>query len=162
LVAKCLARQAQPNQLKLSGQLNAPVIVAVIAVRMMQVAADQVINMVAVRNCLVAAAWAVIVSAFELRRATDRIRGIDRNYVLVDMITVNVMQAAVVQIIDVVPMADRNMTALRTVLVGVVGVLLLCASCHVIDPCFYIRVIAGWLHAQQNRRDGMGCTNAVV
>jgi hypothetical protein len=50
--------------------------------------------------------------------------------VLVDMILVNVVQMAVVKIVDVIAMANGCMPARLTVLVGVVGVLGVVASTH--------------------------------
>ena len=72
----------------------------------------------------------MLVRAASLRRALDRIGGVDRDGVLVDMIFVRVMEVAVVEIIDVAFMADRRMPAVGTMLVGVVGMMLLGAGGH--------------------------------
>ena len=72
----------------------------------------------------------MLVRAAGLRRALDRIGGVDRDGVLVDMIFVRVMEVAVVEIIDVAFMADRGMPAVGTMLVGVVGMMLLGAGGH--------------------------------
>jgi hypothetical protein len=106
-----------------SSQLEAPVIVAVIAVWMMQMAVDEVINMVAVRDRLVAAAGAMPVGALDVLRALGRIRCIDRDHMLIDMIVMNMMQVAVVEIIDMACMANRSMAAIWAVLVGMLRVL---------------------------------------
>lgn len=72
----------------------------------------------------------MVVRAASLRRALDRIGGVDRDGVLVDMIFVRVMEVAVVEIIDVAFMADRRMPAVGTMLVGVVRMMLLGAGGH--------------------------------
>jgi len=80
------------------------VVVAVVAVRVVQVAADEVIDVVAVRHRLVPAALAVdvadLVAAAVVRRGTrGRVRGVDRQHVLVDVVAVRVVQVAVVQVV---------------------------------------------------------------
>jgi hypothetical protein len=113
-----------------SGQLDGAVIVAMIAVGMMQVPLDQKVDVVAMRDGLVPAAGAVLVAALDVRRAAGRIRRADRDRMLVDVIAVHVMQVAVVQIVDMTLVADRRVPAARAMLVRVVGVMLLCASGH--------------------------------
>jgi hypothetical protein len=106
------------------------VIVAVIAVRMMQVPIDQIVDMVAMRDGLVPASGPMRVAAFDLGRAAVRIRRSDRERMLVDVIVVHMMQMAVMQIIHMALVADRRVAATRAMLVGVVGVMLLCATGH--------------------------------
>lgn len=103
-------------------------IVAVIAVRMVQVAVHQVIDMIAVRNCLVAAAGAVPVAFFVMaavmtRRATGRVRAADCQGMLLDAAGSHVVQMPVVQVIDVAFVPDRRVTAARAVLMSVIGVM---------------------------------------
>ena len=105
-------------------------IVAMIAVRVMQPPADEVIDMVAVRHCLVSAVGAVRMRAARLRGAVHRIGGVDRDGVLVDVVLVHVMEMAVVEIVDVAVMANRGVTAVRAMPMAVVGVVLLGASGH--------------------------------
>ena len=81
-------------------------IVAVSAVRVVQMAIHQVINMVAMRHGFVAAVGTVSVglpmgSAAVVRRAFLRIRSGDLNLMVVHMIAVSVMQVAIVKIIGV-------------------------------------------------------------
>jgi hypothetical protein len=106
------------------------VVVAMIAVRMMQPSAHEVIDVITMGHGFVSAGWAMLVRAASLRRALDRIGGVDRDGELVDMIFVRVMEVAVVEIIDVAFMADRRMAAVGTMLVGVVRMMLLGAGGH--------------------------------
>jgi hypothetical protein len=102
-------------------------IIAVVAVRMMQVSLDQIIGMVPVRHGFMAAARAMTMSrimtaAAVVRRAALGIRGAHFNDVLVDMILVRMMQMAVMKIIDVSLMPDRDMPAARSMDMGMIGV----------------------------------------
>ena len=105
-------------------------IIAMIAVGMMQPSAHQVIDVIAMGHRLVPAGRPMLVRTARLRRALDGIGGVDRDGVLIDMIFVRVMEVAVVEIIDVAVMADRRMPAVGTMLVGVVGMMLLGAGGH--------------------------------
>ncbi len=111
-----------------SGDLQRTVVVAVIAVRMVQMAVDQVIHVVAVRHRFMPAArpmhmTGAMAGTVVLRRAAVRVGGADGDHVLVDMVAMHVMQVAVMQEIDVAFVAHRGVTALRAVLVLVMGVL---------------------------------------
>jgi hypothetical protein len=97
---------------------------------MMQPAAHEVIDVVAMRNRLVAAIRAVLVRAARLRSALHRIGGIDRDRVLVDMIVVHVVKMAVVEIVQVASVANRGMPAVRAMLMRMVGMVLLGAGGH--------------------------------
>ena len=101
-----------------------------IAMRVMQVSAHQVIDVISMRHGFVPAGWTMLVRATRLRRALHGIGRIDRDGVLVDMILVHVVQMPVVQIIDVALMAYRRMPAVGTMLVGMVGMMLLGAGGH--------------------------------
>jgi hypothetical protein len=96
------------------------------AVRMMQVAVDQVVDMVAMRYRFVAAAGAVHVvgrmAAADVARGTDRrIRRIDGDHMLIDMVAVEVMQVAIVQVVDVAFVLDRRVATAGTMDVRVIG-----------------------------------------
>lgn len=111
-----------------SGDLQRTVVVAVIAVRMVQMTVDQVIDVVAVRHRFMPAArpmhmTGAMAGTVVLRRAAVRVGGADGDHVLVDMVAMHVMQVAVMQEIDVAFVAHRGVTALRAVLVVVMGVL---------------------------------------
>jgi len=95
-----------------SGCLERPVIVAMIAVRMVQTTPDRIIDMVAVRHRLVPTTGAVRV----IRRARGwlgmavRMRSVDRDHVLVHVVAMLVVKMAVVQIVDVIVVTHRDMT----------------------------------------------------
>jgi hypothetical protein len=95
------------------------------AVRVMQVAVNEVIDVVAVRHRFVAATGTVDVllgvpSASVSRRAGAGIlaRHVDR--MLYDLVAFVVMQVAVVQVIDMIAMLDARVSAVLAMLVVVV------------------------------------------
>jgi hypothetical protein len=111
------------------------VIVTVPAVRMMQVSRDEVITVLGVRDGLVAAARAVSVGlvvpfAGVRGRAGRRVRRPRRDGALVDMISVRVVHMAVMEVVSVIPMSDRGVSATGPVgmIVLSVGAVLLHAS----------------------------------
>jgi hypothetical protein len=115
--------------------LERAVVVAVVAVRVMQVAVDQVVDVITVRHRLVPAAGAVLVArlvpfAAMLGRAAAGIAGRHLDHVLVDVVAVRMMQVTVVEIVDVIAMAHRAMPAIGPVLVRVIGVVRLRARGH--------------------------------
>ena len=88
---------------------------------------DEVVDVVAVRNGLVATAWAMNVTLGVActavgGRADRGVRSADIDDALVDVRVVSVVQVAVVEIVDVVAMANRGVTAGGTVDVRVIGV----------------------------------------
>ena len=99
-----------------------------ITVRVVQVAIDEVVDVIAVRYCLVAATLAVhvicLVTAAVVRPTTIRIRLADRDSMLVVVILVGAMQVAVVQVADVIAVLNGGVTAIGSVLMVVVSVLL--------------------------------------
>jgi hypothetical protein len=101
-----------------------------IAMRMMQASAHQVIDVIPMRHGFVTAGGAMLVGAARSRRALHGVGGIDRDGMLVDMILVHVVQMPVVQVIDVTFVAHRRMPAIGTMLVGMIGMMLLCAGRH--------------------------------
>jgi hypothetical protein len=105
-----------------------------IAVRMIQASAHQVIHVIAMGHRFVTAGWAMLVRAARLRRALDGVAGVDRDRVLVDVIIVHRVQMPIVQVIDVAGMAHRRGSAVGTVFVSVVGMMLLGAGGHVSFP----------------------------
>jgi hypothetical protein len=75
------------------------VIVAVIAVRMMQPVTDQIVDMLAVRHRLMPATRAVLVATVVSGRRLGvlrRMRFVDGQRVLIDMVVVGVMQVPLV------------------------------------------------------------------
>jgi hypothetical protein len=100
------------------------VIVAVVRVRVVQDAVDEVVGVIAVRHGLVTASRAVLmlrVVAAGRARAVAGIAGADRDDVLVDMVLVGVVQVAVVQVVDVALVRDRGVPAVGAVDVGVIS-----------------------------------------
>lgn len=103
-------------------------IVAMIPMRMVQVAIDKKIDMVAMRHRLVTATRTVlvrlVVSRALMRGCAGRgIRRIDLEPMLDDLVTVLMMQVSIVEIIHVSGMLDGSMTATRAMPVVVFGVL---------------------------------------
>jgi hypothetical protein len=95
--------------------------------RMMKVARDQIVDVIAVGNRLMSAARRVrmvlqVARAAMGRRARRRIRGVDLESALVDVSVVAVVEMAIVQVVDVISVADRDVAAARTVDVIVVRV----------------------------------------
>jgi hypothetical protein len=102
------------------------VIVAVIAVLVMQVTVDEVVRVVAVRHRFVTARRPVLV----IRRVLGRVPGcasrgilrVDRECVVVDVVAVHVMEVAVVQVVRVAFVLDGGVAAVRSVNVLMVTV----------------------------------------
>ncbi|MGE0629798.1 MAG: hypothetical protein AB7O43_18490 [Hyphomicrobiaceae bacterium] len=97
---------------------------------------DEVADVVAMRHSLVSTAGAMDVPFFMrrarvLRCASNGIRCGDLNDMLVHMTIVHVMKVTIVQIVDVVPVMYRRVTASWAVNMGMVGVLLAGACRHV-------------------------------
>ena len=94
-----------------------------VAVGVVKVTADQVVDVLAVRDRLVAALRSVLVSglvfgAVVARRAVSGVGFADREGVALDAtLLVVVMELAVVEVIDVIVVADSGVAATRTVLV---------------------------------------------
>jgi Fur family ferric uptake transcriptional regulator len=103
------------------------VVVAVTLVRMMQVAADQEVDVIAVRYRLVSAVRSVrvlvgVLAAGVLRRAARGILIGHREHVLVDMVAVRMVQVALVEVVDMAVVEDGCVTAPRAVLMVLVVV----------------------------------------
>ena len=110
-------------------------VIAMGTVRVVKVAVHQVVHVVTVRHGFVAATGAVHVCWFVpiadvARGACTRVRRRHRNQMLIDVIAVWVMQVAIMEIVDVVVVANGHMAAACAVLVVVVCVSWLIASRH--------------------------------
>ena len=82
----------------------------------MKTAVNEVIDMVSMRNRLVAAAWAVTVSiTANLGSAFDGVGTADVDDVLVDLSVTGMMQAAVMKVVNVVAVANCHMSAVGAV-----------------------------------------------
>ena len=106
------------------------VIVAMVSVRMMQVAANQVIGVVPMRDCL----FALVVAGARDGRAPFRVRGIYRDGVLVVMALVRRVQMPLVQVIKMPFVAHAWMAALFVVDMRVVAVGLVAFMDHMLSP----------------------------
>jgi len=99
-------------------------IITVITMRMMQVAIHKVINVIAVRNSLVSAVLAMNMSrlmptASMLRCTYRRIGDAYLQHMLIHMITMRMMQVAIVKVIGVAVMFDCSVTTASVVLMVV-------------------------------------------
>lgn len=95
-----------------------------IAMWMMQVAVNQIIGVVAVRNCRVAAVGPVLVAAFVfaaivLGSAALRVGAGHVEAVFLNFLALRMVQMAVVEVIDVAIVNDAGVAAIRAVFVSV-------------------------------------------
>jgi predicted ATPase len=102
-------------------------IIAVCSVRVMQMAVDQIVHVIAMRHGFVAAAGTVNVigwmsATVVARRARRGIGCAHWDLVFVHMIAVRMMQVAIVQVVRVPIVLDRGVAAARAVLMIVVSV----------------------------------------
>jgi hypothetical protein len=103
-------------------------VVAMVAMRMVQMTVDQIVYMVAVRYRLVTASrpmhmGAVMAAALMAGRAPVGIGRRHLDAMLVDMVAMPMVQVAVMEVVDVVAVTYRRMAAGGTVVVGVILVL---------------------------------------
>jgi hypothetical protein len=104
------------------------VIVAVIAMRMMQASIDKIIQVVAMWNRLMTASRAMLMrrivsTGAVLQGAAIRIGGCDFHHVFLNTALIHVLQVTVVEVIDVALMPNRDVTTVRPVdmVIGAVG-----------------------------------------
>lgn len=112
-------------------------VVAVVAVRMMEMTVDEIIDVIAVRHRFMAASRTVNMARLMAAAVSGTYIWIGRAHfepVFVHMITVRVMQVAVVQIVDMIAMRDRGVPAVRTVLMIMMGVVGFVARAHGCAP----------------------------
>ena len=134
-------------------------VVAVVAVGVVEVALDEVVGVVAVRDGGVAAAVAVGVSgvmaaASVVGRAAGRMRVVDGDRVLIDVVAVGVVQVAVVEVVDVIAMVHGGVSAAGAVLVGMVRVDVVIAHRRSIRrPCG----VPNWLGVRHIPEVGQPC-----
>jgi hypothetical protein len=113
-----------------SGELHRPVIVAMIAMRMVQSAVYEIVDMVTMRHCFMSAVRTVRVGAVNLRRAFHRIGGADRNGMFVHVIVVHMVEMTIVKIVHMALVPDRRVPAIRAMPVRMVGMVLLGTRGH--------------------------------
>jgi hypothetical protein len=99
-----------------------------IAMRMMQVAANAVVDVIAVRHRLMAATRAMhmtrlVAGAAMVRGAAVRVIAGYLDHMLVDMAAMRMVQMAVMQIVDMAIMPHRRVATARPMLVGMLGML---------------------------------------
>ena len=104
-----------------------PVVVAVIAVRVVQVVIDEIVDVIAVRHGFVPAARAMDVvgrmtGAAMVRRALVGIRVRDLDHVLIDVVVVHVMKVPIMQVVHMIAVTDGRVAAHGTVQMRVIGV----------------------------------------
>lgn len=104
-----------------SGDSDRAVIVAVIAIQMMEMTVNEMVNVVAVRDGIMTAVRAVdviggVFGSGEARRAFVRISGADGEGVFVHMGAVHVMQMACIKVVGVTVVRDGEMAATGAVL----------------------------------------------
>jgi hypothetical protein len=107
------------------------VVVAVVAVAMVQAPLEQVVVVVAVRHKLVAAAFVAAGALDGL--AGSRVHVADRHDMLVVVALVGSVQMPIVQVIDVVAVLDAGVTAVLAMHMGVLGVG--CVAHGIFAPC---------------------------
>ena len=106
---------------ELCNDFHRAVVIAMIAVLVMQTTVDQVIDMVAVRDSFMSATFSVNMARTGIERdASIGVGFIYRQGVFVVMAVVLVVQMAVVQVVDMAVMFDGGMTAAAAVNMGVV------------------------------------------
>jgi hypothetical protein len=113
-------------------------VVAMIAMGMVQPSIHEVIDMVPVGHGFVPAGWAVGVRAGRLRRALNRIGRVDWDGMLINVTLVRVMQMAIMKIIDMIIVPNRRMPAVATMHVAMIDMMLLGASSHRLFPFFVL------------------------
>ena len=106
-----------------------------VAVRVVQVSVDQVVDVVAVRHSFVSTAPAVhmpglMAGAPVLGRTAIGVAVGYFDHVLMHVVAVGMVQVSIVKVIDVVAMADGGVSAARPVFMVVMGVLRIGASGH--------------------------------
>lgn len=113
-------------------------VVAVIFVGSVQPPIDEVIDVIPVRDRLVTARVAVGVCGIAAGDVgvACRVRLIDRDHVLVDMVAVGVVQVTAVEIVDVIVVTNGRVPAIRSVLVWVVALMDVVGH----DPTLRLRV----------------------
>ena len=96
-----------------------------VAMGMVKMAVDQVINVVAMRHCGVSAAFGVLVVAGWValarvaRCAGGRVGGVDGEHVLIDMVSMHVVHVPVMEVVGVIVVLDGSVPAALAVDVSV-------------------------------------------
>jgi hypothetical protein len=106
-------------------------IITMTVVRMVKASIHQIVDVVPVRNRLVPAARPVRMTGADiLWCAMSRVGSVNCYHVLVDMISMHVMQMTIVQVVNVAFVLNRRVSTPRAMLMGMIGVFLFSASRH--------------------------------
>jgi hypothetical protein len=110
-------------------------IIAVITVRMVQMAIDEIVDVVAMWDCFVAATGSmnmrsIMSGAAMVGRATIRVLVTRFNPMFINMIRVRMVKMAVVEIVHMVAVPDGNVAATGSMRVVVIGMMRKIASGH--------------------------------
>src|ERR1700747_2013896 len=109
-----------------SGKFNRTVVVTVIAMRVMQVAVDEIIDVIPVGHRFMAAPGSVDVAwlvASAVGSTLIRIFCAHLEPVFVHVIDMGMVQVTIMQIVDVIAMPDRSVSAVRTMLMVMMGMM---------------------------------------
>lgn len=111
-------------------------IVTVVAVGMMEMAVNQIVDVVTVGHRFVSAAGTVAMAglmpgAGVIRRAAIGVAIADLQHVLVNVIAVRMVKVSVVKVINVIAVANGGMSAVGAVHVIVIVVVLVIAGGHI-------------------------------
>lgn len=108
-----------------------------VGVDVVQAAIHQVVDMIAMGNGFVAAIGAMdVIGRMATALAVGAlvgIGGVDGEGVLVHVIAMHVVQVAIVKIVDVPVVLDGGVSAIRPMLMAVIGVMLVAATAHATD-----------------------------
>jgi hypothetical protein len=111
-------------------------IIAVVAVRVVQPAVNEIVDMIAMRNLFMSAVWTVRVRAVNPRRALHGICRTDRYDMFVHMPLVHVVEMTIMKIVDMAIMPNRGVSAVWAMAMRVVLMVLLGAIDHRQAPRF--------------------------
>jgi len=122
-------------RLRSGGDGDVAVVVAMIAMWVMQVPLDEIVGVITVRHLLMTAIWSVLMAAgvraaIMLGRTGRGVLSVNLDRVLVDVILVGMMEMTVVQIVDMTVVLDRGVAAIRAVSMIVAGVGGMLRSAH--------------------------------
>lgn len=113
------------------------VVVAVIAMGMVKMPVDDVVDVVTMGNRFVTAAGAMDVARLMsrtcvIRCADVRVRGGNLDHMFIDVIAMGMMQMAIMDIVDMIAMAHGRVSAARAVLVIMICVV---GKCALVSHC---------------------------
>ncbi|WP_321831316.1 hypothetical protein [Thalassovita sp.] len=123
--------------------------------RVMQPAIDQITNVTAMRDSLVPTSRAMHMAIFVAKviggnRSTGiRVRVRDFNLVFVHVIFMRMMEVAIMEVVDVIAVANSRMSASGPMFMGVILVLRIIACGHNVSPDLSSFRRSSWLHGRR-------------